>query len=280
MAEDADQHWTRHTPWRQGHVLPPAAVASLGLAEADQVEGTRVVVISHDCDLANDNLDVEPEVEVLVGNVVGASNGNFTWGKSPRTLHLPVQREGGAEVLELIQTAKRRLPKTALAKFVPSLEHSMGQPELSTLRSWLGVRYNRAAFADAFVRRLGAVKADRQLAKLLEQSGDLISFVYFRIEGGHTLERVDGDPYRFDIVLVFTPGDDAENSADRAHELAENVEADIQGRLKDPTSIVLNSCVPISEDDVTVGRARTLTQWRLEHMTLRADEPQLGSPSI
>lgn len=280
MAEGADPIWTRDTPWRQGHLLPSEAVVHLRLATAQAAEDLRVVVISHDCDLANDNLDAEPDVEVLVASAVPALKGNFAWGKSPRTLHLEVQRGGGAEVLELVQTAKCCVPKTELAKFQPRAEHSIDQLSLSTLRSWLGTRYNRAAFADAFVRRLGAAKADQRLAKLLEPSGDLVSFVFFRIDGGHNLERAEGDPYTFDIVLVFSPGEDADASADRADELAGQIAVDLQGRMKDPSTMVLKSCVPISEDDVTVGQAKLLTQWRLEHMTLRADEPQPGPPDL
>ena len=280
MADEADQPWTRLTPWRQGHVLPPDAVVQLGLVEAGRADSARAVVISHDCDLANANLNAEPDVEVLVGGVAAALNGNFAWGKSPRTLHLSVQKGAGIEILELVQTSKLLVPKTALAKYQPSAEHSMDQQALSTLRSWLATRYNRAAFADTFVRRLGSANADKRLAQLLNSSGDLISFVYFRMEGGHTVERQDGDPYLFDIVLVFSPGDDADASADRAEALAEKVEADLQGRFEDPSALVLRSCMAISEDDITVAQAKVLTQWRLEHMTLRADEPQPGPPQV
>lgn len=91
MAEGADPIWTRDTPWRQGHLLPSEAVVHLRLANAQAAEDLRVVVISHDCDLANDNLDAEPDVEVLVASAVPALKGNFAWGKSPRTLHLEVQ---------------------------------------------------------------------------------------------------------------------------------------------------------------------------------------------
>ncbi len=276
MAEGADQPWTRLTPWRQGHVLPQDAVVQLGLVEAGRADSARAVVISHDCDLANANLNAEPDVEVLVGGVAAALNGNFAWGKSPRTLHLSVQKGPGAEILELVQTSKFLVPKTALAKYQPSAEHSMDQQALSTLRSWLATRYNRAAFADTFVNRLGAARADERLAQLLKSSGDLISFVFFKMEEGHTVERPDGDPYIFDIVLVFPPGEDAEASAERADALAETIESALQERLKEPTALVLRSCMAISEDDITVARAKVLTQWRLEHMTLRADEPQPG----
>ena len=38
--------------------------------------------------------------------------------------------------------------------------------------------------------------------------------------------------------------------------------------------IALKDCMSISEDDLSVSQARLLTQWRLEYMTIRAEEEQ------
>ena len=40
--------------------------------------------------------------------------------------------------------------------------------------------------------------------------------------------------------------------------------------------IILKSCIAISEEDVTVAKARLLSHWRLEYMSLRAEEEQFG----
>ena len=98
--EEGQPQWSRETPWRQGHVLCAKARVALELRHAD-ADATCVVVISHDCDLASDDLDAEPHVEVIIGRVVSAPNGNFSWGKAPRTLHLPMQRNGGLEHMTL-----------------------------------------------------------------------------------------------------------------------------------------------------------------------------------
>ena len=42
--------------------------------------------------------------------------------------------------------------------------------------------------------------------------------------------------------------------------------------------IGLKDCMSISEDYLPVSKARLLTQWRLEFMTLKADEEQIGAP--
>lgn len=276
MQEAATKQWTRETPWRQGHVLPSSAIEQLDLLNPLDQQNTCVVVISHDCDLANDNLSVEPNVEVIVGRRVANPNGNFTWGKAPRTLHLPFHWGKGEVVVELVSTDKTLVKKSDLAQFDPEPEANLGGQALAVLRSWLGSRYNRAAFPDTFVARMGASKADTKLAKTLEPFGALISFVYFDLDEGQVVERADGDPYGLAVVLVFNPGDDAEVAAEGAEGAVKAVEAALQSRLKDGCGINLKACFSISEDDLPVSLARTLSQWRLEYMSLRSAEEQVG----
>jgi len=273
--EEGQPQWSRRTPWRQGHVLCAKACAALGLRHAD-ADGTCVVVISHDCDLAIDDLRTEPHVEVVVGRIVSTADGNFTWGKAPRTLHLPMQRDGTMVTVELVATCKSLVPKKALAGFRPDGAFALDGEVIAVLRSWLTARYNRAAFPDSFVQRMNKTGVGKSLANKLEPLGGLISFVYFDVDGGQTLERPDGEPYELSVVLVYPPGNDAEASADAADELAETVKKTCETRLRDKKQIIIRNCMAISEDDLPLSRARVLKQWRLEHMTLRADDDHPG----
>jgi hypothetical protein len=45
------------------------AAHELGLMHSEAPDDTCVVVISHDCDLAND-IDIEPEVELIPGRIL------------------------------------------------------------------------------------------------------------------------------------------------------------------------------------------------------------------
>ena len=74
--------WTRDTPWRQGHVLTAEATQALGLSHPETPDSTCVVVISHDCDLANHDLQVEPHVEIIIGRHLPEGNGNYFWAKA------------------------------------------------------------------------------------------------------------------------------------------------------------------------------------------------------
>lgn len=266
--------WTRETPWRQGHVLPVGAVNALGLAHPEGLESTCVVVVSHDCDLANDDMQLEPNVEVIVGTVLSDANGNFSWAKSPRTLHAEVIRDGAAVFIELVATSKCHVSKNELAPFVPDAAWSMSGQALSTLRSWLAVRYNRVAFPDPFVDRLTASKVKSELAKLIEPIHKNLSAVYFDVDNGKELDRSDGSAYDLKIVLVYPPGDDPEETADEIDDLVAKVEGLFAKRHYDKDAnkwngVHLKSCMAISEDDLPVSQAKQLNEWRYEHMTLK-----------
>ncbi len=275
--------WTRDTPWRQGHVLTTEAIQALGLSNPEAPDSTCVVVISHDCDLANDVLQIEPDVEVIVGRHLPKGDGNCFWAKAPRRLHVDVMQNGSAAILELVATAKRLIPKRALAAFSPDAAYSFPGKSLSVLRSWLGVRYNRAAFPDPFVDRLSQSKVDKRLAKIIEPVGNLLSAVYFDVDGGNEIDHSDGSPYDLKIVLAYPPGDDPEQTADDIEGVETAIANLFEEKHLDPTTgswsgIALKACMSISEDDLPVGMARLLTQWRLEYMTLKADEVQPSAP--
>jgi hypothetical protein len=92
-----------------------------------------------------------------------------------------------AAVVELVATAKRLISKQALAVFAPDAAYSIPGKSLSALRSWLAVRYNRAAFPDPFADRLFQSKVDKRLAKIIEPVGNLLSAVYFDVDNGKVL---------------------------------------------------------------------------------------------
>jgi hypothetical protein len=184
-----------------------------------------------------------------------------------------------AAVVELVATAKCLIPKQALAAFCPDAAYSFLGKSLSALRSWLGVRYNRAAFPDPFVDRLSQSKVDKRLAKIIEPVGNLLSAVYFDVDGGKEIDHSDGSPYELKIVLAYPPGDDPEQAAEKVEKLEIEIADLFEKKHFDQAAgkwngIALNGCVSISEDDLRVSRARLLTQWRLEYMTLKADDAQ------
>ncbi len=269
--------WTRDTTWRQGQVLSVDALDAIGLRHGTEPDATCVVVISHDCDLANDNLASEPSVEIILGRVVPKANGNFAWGKAPRTLHLEMLHNGQPVVVELVATQKQQISKSQLAAFSRDPAFHLDSRMLSVLRNWLAVRYRRAAFPDPFVERMESTKLDTKLARLLEPYGNVISSIFFDVDRGGERDHSDGSPYELSIVLAYVPGDDPDAAYEKASPVESAVEKLFSDRLFDKTSetwqeIALRKCALISEDDLSVSQAKLFMQWRLEHMSLRSED--------
>jgi len=273
--EDEEPRWSRETTWRQGRVLGADAASAACLAHEPDV---CVLVISHDCDLAIDDLDIEPNVEVIAGRIVPSANGNLSWGKSTRKLHLTLGYFERTVVVELLSTEKHSVPKQLLARYWPDEKFTIDAHGLATLRRWLAARYNRTAFPDSFVARMKTTGLEEKLTKLLKPHGELFSFVYFSLDDGKLLEHNSGVPHELSIFLVYPAGDNPIKTGEAADKVASAVRDAFEDKLAGSDLISFRFCEPISEDDIVVSQAKLLHQWRLEYMTLRAKDDQPGPP--
>lgn len=266
--------WSRETPWRQGHVLTDEAVDALGLRDAQAAKAV-VVVVSHDCDLAA-SPDKEPDVEVIVGRLVEKADGNFTHAKTPRILHIEFTTPDGTKVVELGATKKVLVPKSKLSNYKPSQEFQLGSTEESILQRWLAARYRRAAFPDAFEKRLNESGASTRLSKILRPAGKHICAVFFDVDEGKEVERTEpDDTYELAVVLLYPSQPNGEES----EEIALKVKGEFESAFKDLffnesnswREIELRDCMVLSDEALTYAQSTMLKQWRLEHLSLRED---------
>jgi hypothetical protein len=272
--------------WRQGSVLPNAVALDVLQMPTQDTKPSCVVLISHDCDIVND--EHELEVEVIVGQFVDAVDGNLTGGKNSRRLHLDWSHDDGTRHVELRANGKRKIPKSTLASLPPDLNYRLDAKDLVTLRFWLGARYNRAAFPDEFNNRLRRTKVGDDIVKILKPLGNLVSGVYVHLDTQDKLLVTDATPpYRARLFIAFEPGDDPLENADKADAAANAIADAIGTRCYDKISdtwkwLELKDCIAVSEDDLTVGQAKKLQQLPLEYLSLRAT-PQgvtpLGTPA-
>ncbi|MEQ9107800.1 MAG: hypothetical protein RLO04_10070 [Limnobacter sp.] len=266
----------RSSPWRQGSVLGPNSVALLGL---ELSPGAVLVVISHDCDLAEQSTAREPNVELILGELKPSANGSLKFGKSPRTLHLSYQNPEGMEiVVELSATKKRIEERTAwFFEHQPDANYWLTPQNIGVLRSWLSTRYERAAFSNSFVTRMSIGKTAEALANKFKND-DCVSQIYFNVDKGQEKELDDAEQtHTLEIVLAYLPGSDPEQNEYKAEKVAEEVEELFTKNFFDAQQgfwkfIRLKSCMAISEDDVTISLTRKLSEWRLEYLSHRNPE--------
>jgi hypothetical protein len=269
--------WSRDTLWRQGHVLTDETVDKLALRDAQAPEQIFVVVISHDCDLAAAP-DKEPEVELIVGRRIEKPDGNFTHAKTPRVLHLEFATADAQRFVELAATKKVRVAKHDLIDHEPSREFQLGSAEQSILQRWLGARYRRAAFPDAFEKRLSESGADTRIAKILKPAGKHIPAIFFDVDSGNEAQHPDAnDPYVLAVILLYTSQPNAQESEAVAVQVKEQIEAAFRESFQCENGtwkgIELQECMVVSDETISYAQSVMLKQWRLEHLSLR-DEPQ------
>jgi hypothetical protein len=270
--------WGRDTPWRQGSVLPEDGAKALGLLSGAP-RAKVAVVVSHDCDLAQDP-SVEPVVEVIVGRRIGAADGNLSYAKNARRLHLTFS--GGRERLTADLVARRKIPikKERLAEYEPVETTRLTVVEHTILQRWLAARYRRAAFPDEFDKRLEDTGLRDRLGRILKSFGASISAMYFDVDQGEEVFRFGSDdPYTLGVYLLFSTEIDpevAEKEANTAKAAIRKAFRDKCLSTADGTwhNIELVECEAISDQAMTIGQAEKLKKWSADHISLRMDTPQ------
>ena len=217
--------WARETPWRQGQALSDETAKAFGLAHPETPAATVVVVVSHDCDLAQ-LPQSEPAVEAIVGRFIDAADGNCTHAKNVRRLHIAYARCADNALIEMTATAKIMLPKAELADHLPRGDLHLAANEHSILQRWLAARYRRAAFPDEFDKRLDNSGMKERLSKILKPLGQHIPAVFFDVDEGRDIKRNGpGDTYTLDIYLLHTTEPDSAKAETAANEARKQIEA-------------------------------------------------------
>ncbi len=267
--------WTRETPWRQGNVISPADAVALGLTKNGD-EKTIAVVISHDCDLAVEDLSEEPFVEVILGRRIPQGHGNYSFAKHPRRLHLDFTHEGAPASIELTASARINVPKSALANTVPDSRFSVPVPGLRILQSWLSSRYRRQALPDELVERLRAVWPKLEKTGKANSAGIIGFWLDFAPDDNHLSQ---GELYEVWLNVVYSV-DDPEHEKG-AIAVAEILSTAFAAEFKKDGKwnlIELRRCEAVSERNFTLRDMRETVEYKLEHLSLRADPQAPTSP--
>ena len=258
-------------PWRQGSVIAPKDANRLGLiSEADKF----AIVITHDCDCVAGEGD-EPLLEVMIGAEIPELNGNLTFAKSTRILHLGLS--GCNKQIEIHSSTRAIISKSVLSDISPALEFTISDQEKRTLARWLAARYDRAAFPDELIRRLEKVrKPFREAAK---KHGAQIIGIYVDFSPREELSPESIEPYELFIIVVYpsrTPG-----AAIPAKAIADKLRLKFEEKYKtvareaerEWNEIELSQCEIASDIEFTLQDAMSYSIYRLDDLSLR-DDPQ------
>lgn len=256
--------------WGQGAVLDNGTITKDdGSLRGDPLgDYDIVIVISQSCDVVHGSFEVEPLVEVLIGRTIPEDqvDGNFTWGKNPRTIDFEAEVCGKTRWYRCRISEKSTLGRRVLTRSFPS--EALPQPTCGVLARWVAKRYTRAALPDAFNERVR--RMDERIKRLMVRDGKLITHVYLSLDTEEELPP--NRPYRVIMRATALP----EVLEDR--ELTGKLSAAVLG-LKS----LLNECdgvevldaeleseVEITLHDLSSGQLR---RWDYDYLSYRARTP-------
>lgn len=257
--------WSRNTIWRQGSVLLQKDFQAIGLTSASNV--ALAIAISHDCDIANDNLEAEPAVEFIFARILEQRNGNYTHGKNPRTLHLDYTHNEKPVFLELLASERLTVQKDKLKTVQPDKTYQLvGSREV--LQSWLAARYRRHALPNSLVERL------REVFSYIERKGKKNSsgILSFRLSYDPKDELPPGEVYELWLNIVYIT--DKDEYRVMAEEIAQRLKAEFPKLLAKTTGcgeVTLSQCEAFSEMEFTLRDMRETVEYHLEYLSYRTE---------
>jgi hypothetical protein len=269
--------WDRKTPWRQGKLIATDDCIKFALCSEVEREKILVIVASHDCDLTQ-SPDIEPNVEVIVGKVVTATDGNLSHAKNVRRLQVSFdgepQKTGEFEAIR-----KTSINKTEFIGLEPRKDLTLSPENVTIFQQWLARRYRRSAFPDEFEEKLKSTKLAEKITKAVKPHGEDISALLFDVDAGKEVERPGpDDTYQLDIVILYPAEPDPEKSLKAAAEVQRKIKLAFESELHEPLGkwqhIELRYCEVYSEEALTYKQLQHLKRWRLDHMSLGASPQQ------
>ena len=248
-------------------MVPLEAFAHLSVGDNPVSDDRTLLVISHDCDLADDDLEREPFVELVWAERVDVATADFTHAKSPGVLDLTFKFEERFQTLRLWASRKLSVRKIDLAPFTPDPRYDLDEKGRRALQSWLATRYRRAAIPDSLHEHLTSIR--KTLQDVGNKSPHAIIGIFLHYDPDEELSASDG-PYELWLTVVFDHEiGDAEAIAEKA---AEKIARRIENKFKTEAgwqSIDLRSCKAVSDLRFSFYDSQTLKQFRLEHISLK-----------
>jgi len=214
------------------------------------------MVLSHPCSLLNENLESEPTLEYIVCHPIEKIDGNASFGKNPRVLHIDIDGNN----LEVKQKDRGFICKSLIDEEAPTIP-SLPIAKESLITRWMANRYITTALPDEFEERLGKQK-DKLSKAFNNEVGRACKSVYINLnEFIHDLSQ-DED---YKCILVFTlNAEDYEAYFDEE----ENEKTTFNDFLK-RISVIFNTVDGITLSKVTFVSEKSFTVHQMESGQLK-----------
>lgn len=190
--------------WNQGSLLTCDTVNALAGADvlpSEWERGGYALAISHPCDLAAD-IKVEPYIEFMLAMPIERPDGNYSYGKSARTLHVDAAIDNRPENLAISIHNHARVDQANIGQPEAQLDKHASQ----LVARWVSRRYVRSAFPDAFNERVRSQRS--AIRNLLKREGHKLSGIYIYLSSEEELDESTEYEIAFRATMTVADYDD------------------------------------------------------------------------
>lgn len=256
--------------WRQCSIFTDQDTEHISQLAGFTTEQPYVLIVtSQSCDIANDNLALEPFVEVLPARLITKPDGNLIHNKNARVLHTEfIERQQGVALsakkhIEIRAFEKLFIDKQALTPLRPDPDREFEDYQARSFTQWLAARYSRPALPTAFNKRISNADGKGKLRARAKTANSSLSGLYFDIHPFAELK--DDENYR--VNLLGTIPADFEGDLAQA-KLALNQHAEVMRSA----GMDVNSQL-LREDQVSIAMISRFRRFYYDDLSYRAEAP-------
>lgn len=193
--------------WLQGSIVSQGQMEILSSNFDALSNDTFLIVASQSCDVANKS---EETIEFSIARKVVSLDGNYTFNKNPRKLHVSATTdEAELEIseihLELLAHEKVSIPKDtlfSLGVLTPCDSISLKEGIIDNYVDWLASRYKRPALPSEFDRRVAQAWSKKDREKAFKSLSKYIKGVYVEITPFGEIE--ENSDYSINLLILIT----------------------------------------------------------------------------
>lgn len=256
--------------WRQGSVVRSSDLEYLlNIIDRPYEEGLVLLIASQSCDLANNNVDSDPYIELSVARRIEDLNGHFTHNKNPRTLHTNItcrtddENVFSEENIELRAFEKVVIPKESFISLQPDLDKVLEERQVKSYVAWLAARYSRPALPSTFNDRVRAADPKDKLRSKVKKGNEQLVGIYVEIMPD--AEVKDNESYSVNLLGLLPVGFDgdsskAENAMFAYAEVLRNAGMEVTSAIR-------------TEDQVSLAAIKRFKRFYYDDLSMKEDTP-------
>ena len=257
--------------WRQGSIIRASDITRLEVPNRKIYDDTQhlMIVASQSCDIANNDIDSEPFIELSVAIIVENLNGNYTFNKNPRILHTTLQvRAEAPNISDQIHIELKAFEKFPIRKqlfdtLTPDPNRLLVNKHLDGYISWLAARYSRPDLPTEFNNRINSVDPKKKRKTSAKSADKELSGIYVEITPDAEITK--DQKYRVNLLGLVSA--DFNGSTDKATDLIDHYARIMEKANMDVTKNVLR------EDEVSLAVIKKFKRFYYDDLSLKNDTP-------